>query len=93
MWSEGEGETVCLYFAHRTHYKEYLVDKINKNKLDPVTIYATEKIHFILIREELDFPPHEGEEQEETYRERMIKVSSIVMLSSMMRHGFPWVMH
>lgn len=59
------------------------MDKINKNRLDPVTMYATDKILLILTREELEFPPRhaneedEEEEEEETdeeRRDRLIKV-------------------
>lgn len=67
------------------HYKEYLVDKINKNKLDPVTIYGTPQIGAMLTREEIPIPPREeneeedGEDQEEEtedeLRERLIKVT------------------
>lgn len=65
------------------------MDKINKNKLDPVTIYATNKVTFMLAREELDVPARregnedengdeQAEETEEEYRERLIKVSQSV---------------
>ena len=73
----------------RLHYKEYLVDKINKNRLDPVTIYETEKIRLILTREELELPPRHGNEEEEEVeeeeteqqlRERLIEVSSELLL-------------
>ena len=62
------------------------MDKINKNRLDPVTMYATDKILLILTREELEFPPRnandeddvdeeeEGEETDEERRDRLIKV-------------------
>ena len=72
-------KTVAGIPHYRTHYKEYLVDKINKNKLDPVTMYKTDKILLILTREELEFPEkedddEEGEETEEEKRKRMIEV-------------------
>lgn len=67
-----------MYASFRTHYKEYLVDKINKEKLDPITIYETEKIQLILRREEMDVPDKEEEdgveEDADAYRERLIKV-------------------
>jgi len=66
-----------LYASFSTHYKEYLVDKINKAKLDPITIYETAKIKLILTREEMDVPEKEEEdgveEDEDAYRERLIK--------------------
>ena len=62
----------------RTHYKEYLVvDKINKAKLDPITIYETVKIKLMLTRDGLQVPDKDvdGEEEDyDTYRERLIKV-------------------
>ena len=68
----------------RTHYKEYLVDKINKAKLDPITIYETRKIQVMLTRDGLEVPEKEdaaGEEEEEaTYRERLIKVGVTAIL-------------
>ena len=70
-----------MYASFRTHYKEYLVDKINKAKLDPITIYETLKIKLILSREEMDVPEKEEEdgveEDEADYRERLIKVGAI----------------
>lgn len=69
-----------MYASFRTHYKEYLVDKINKAKLDPITIYETVKIALILTREEMDVPGKEEEdgveEDEADYRERLIKVGA-----------------
>jgi len=69
-----------LYASFSTHYKEYLVDKINKAKLDPITIYETAKIKLILTREEMEVPEKEEEdgveEEEDDYRERLIKVGA-----------------
>ena len=73
----------CNIPSYRTHYKEYLVDKINKKKLDPVTIYETPKVELILTREEMAVPERNNEndleeevveETDEEYRERLIKV-------------------
>ena len=54
------------------------MDKINKAKLDPVTIYETDKIKLILTRDGLEVPEKEdadGEEEDDgAYRERLIKV-------------------
>ena len=66
-----------MWLSPRTHYKEYLVDKINKAKLDPITIYETAKITLMLTRDGLEVPDKDvdGEEEEDgTYRERLIKV-------------------
>ena len=68
----------------RTHYKEYLVDKINKAKLDPITIYETVKIKLMLSRDGLEVPDKEDadgeEEDDDTYRERLIKVGMTAIL-------------
>ena len=67
-----------MWLSPRTHYKEYLVDKINKAKLDPITIYETIKIKLMLSRDALEVPDKEDvdgeEEDEDTYKERLIKV-------------------
>ena len=66
-----------MWLSPRTHYKEYLVDKINKAKLDPITIYETAKITLMLTRDGLEVADKDvdGEEEEDgTYRERLIKV-------------------
>ena len=80
--SSNAGHDVCVislaflthFLCHRKHYKEYLVGKINQGHLDPVTMHETEKVKVILLREELAVPEREGEEEEEDYRERLIKV-------------------
>ena len=59
---------------YREHYKEYLVDRINKAKLDPLPLY--DNIGVILTREEMKVPEREGEETDEDYRERLIQVCS-----------------
>ena len=60
------------------------MDKINKAKLDPITIYETHKIQVMLTRDGLEVPEKEdaaGEEEEEaTYRERLIKVGVTAVL-------------
>ena len=66
-----------MWLSPRTHYKEYLVDKINKAKLDPITIYETIKIKLMLSRDGLEVPDKDvdgEEEDEDTYRERLVKV-------------------
>lgn len=65
--------TNCL--CCRKHYKEYLVDRINKAKLDPLPLY--DNITVILTREEKRVPEREGEESDEDYRERLIEVSLV----------------
>ena len=59
----------------RKHYKEYLVDRINKAKLDPLPLY--EDIAIILKREEKPVPEKEEDETDEHYRERLIAVGAV----------------
>ena len=59
------------------------MDKINKAKLDPITIYETRKIQVMLTRDGLEVPEKEDaaeEEEEATYRERLIKVGVTAVL-------------
>ena len=54
------------------------MDKINRAKLDPITIYETIKIKLMLARDGLKIPDKKdvyGEEEDDvTYREWLIKV-------------------
>ena len=68
----------CFSF-YRLHYKEYLISKINKNKLDPIVLYTTNQIQQMLVREDIKPPDIEDEEQYK-YRERLIEVSVVLML-------------
>ena len=63
-------------YTHRTHYKEYLVSLINKNKVDPIELYNENKIKRILEREEMEVPQRNDDEEEEEYTERLIQVRS-----------------
>lgn len=56
---------------YRMHYHEYLVDRINKNRLDPIDLYSNEQIMLMLNREELD-PPQTVVGKE--YRQILIEV-------------------
>ena len=56
----------------RKHYKEYLVDRINNAKLDPLPMY--DKIELLLTREEKQVPEKEVDESDEDYRQRLIEV-------------------
>ncbi len=59
---------------YRTHYKEYLVDLINKNKLDPISMYSTIKIELMLTREEMALPDDEDEDDDDVQRAKLIQV-------------------
>ena len=57
------------------------MDKINKKKLDPITMYPIFKIKLMLEREEMKVPkisdendPGDDEETEEDYNARLIRV-------------------
>ena len=68
-----------MWPSFRTHYKEYLVDKINRARLDPITVCDTVEIKLMLSRDGLEVPERkeywDGEEEDDdTYRERLIKV-------------------
>ena len=56
------------------HYKEYLINKINKEKLDPVDMYNVHQVKLILKREELEVPKEEDDEEEEHYKGRLVEV-------------------
>lgn len=62
----------------RAHYIAYLVDEINRARLDPITIYETEKIKLMLARDGMEVLEKDnvdgGEEEDDNYRERLIKV-------------------
>ena len=47
---------------------------INKNGLDPVTIYELGPIKAMLAREEMAVPEQEDDEEDQQYRERLIQV-------------------
>jgi hypothetical protein len=53
------------------HYKEYLVDRINNAKLDPLPMY--DNIELLLTREEKQVPEKEVDESDEDYRQRLIE--------------------
>ena len=67
-----ESNEKCVLCCCRKHYKEYLVDKINKAKLDPISLY--ENIGVILIREEKPVPEKEEDEEDDHYTQRLIEV-------------------
>lgn len=69
-----------LHFI-RVHYKEYLVNKINKAKLDPVELYNTQQVKLILKREEVEqIPDQEDDEEDDDYKARLIEVKIPIVL-------------
>ena len=66
--------SLSLPLSSSLHYKEYLVNIINKNGLDPVTIYELGQIKAMLTREEMAVPEQEDDEEDQQYRDRLIQV-------------------
>lgn len=63
------------------HYKEYLVNKINKAKLDPVELYNTQQVKLILKREEVEqIPDEDDDEGEDDYKAKLIEVKIPIVL-------------
>ena len=56
------------------------MDLINKNKLDPVTMYPTYKITVMLTREEMAVPDRDDDDEDEDYREKLIQVTRIPLM-------------
>ena len=67
---------------YRVHYKEYLVGKINRAHLDPISLYSVQQMQAILQREDMKLPAEdeavEEDEVEEDYVKRLVKVREIV---------------
>ncbi len=55
------------------HYKEYLVSKMNQNRIDPADGFNIESLRIILERNNLPAPARAENETEATYRERMLQ--------------------
>ena len=70
---------LCCTLLHRTHYKEYLVNKINSNKLDPLVLYEDNQIERILDREEKPIPQKEEDDTDEQYRQKLIEVPPLLL--------------
>ena len=59
------------------------MDKINRNGMDPITMYPLDKIELMLTREDMAVPQRnrnaeEEEEDEKEFLERLIQVSNRV---------------
>lgn len=67
-----------FFFLHlllRSHYKEYLVNLINRNKVDPVYIMDVSEMIRLIEREEKTPPQRKPTYQESQYRKKLIQVS------------------
>ena len=67
------------FLLFRLHYKEYLVNKINKAKVDPVELYSVHQVKGILKREEVDVPEQEDNEEDDGYKARLVEVKYLIM--------------
>lgn len=67
------------FLLFRLHYKEYLVNKINKAKVDPVELYSVHQVKGILKREEVDVPEQEDNEEDVGYQARLVEVKYLIM--------------
>lgn len=63
----------------RLHYTEYLVEKINTHKLDPVSIFDEADLRVCLRRNGKTVPVRRWE-SEKLYRDKLIKVSTSAIL-------------
>ncbi|KAG0721320.1 E3 ubiquitin-protein ligase RNF31 [Chionoecetes opilio] len=75
------GRTVPSGYAGlcRLHYTEYLVEKINAHKLDPVNIFDEADLRVCLRRNGKTVPVRRWE-SEKLYRDKLIKVSTSALL-------------
>ena len=69
MW----GDFTYVLFPS-VHYKEYLVTKINKTHLDPISLYDVHGLEAMLTREEMLVLERKYYSEDE-YKERLMKVS------------------
>ncbi|XP_069817760.1 E3 ubiquitin-protein ligase RNF31 [Dendropsophus ebraccatus] len=62
-----------------SHYKEYLVSRINASSLDPCTLYDLEEIVTVCKRYLQKCPPREAAEDERSYKDRLVKMLVLEM--------------
>ena len=68
-----QGDFTYVLFPS-VHYKEYLVTKINKTHLDPISLYDVHGLEAMLTREEMLVLERKYYSEDE-YKERLMKVS------------------
>lgn len=77
---------VSLTFVSlRLHYTEYLVEKINTHRLDPVSIFDEADLRVCLRRNGKTVPIRRWE-SEKLYKDKLIKVSLTVMQTALLIH-------
>ena len=69
-------KNMYTFLYTRNHYKEYLVDLINKNKVDPVYIMNISEMIRLIEREEKTPPQRKPAYQESQYRKKLIQVTA-----------------
>ena len=73
---------VCgVYFVYnyRLHYKEYLVQLINVNNIDPIDTMNEDYILPVLLREKKEVPARQIGESDADYIERLRQVRGLVL--------------
>ena len=60
------------------------MELINRNNLDPVTVYTTLKITTMLSREEMAVPARDDGEDDKDYREKLIQVTCMQVLHNLL---------
>lgn len=74
--------TACSRFPGRVHYKERLVELINRSGCDPVVLFSPAEMRAELQRWNLAVPPRRPEEPEPLYLHRLRLVSDFYFLPS-----------
>ena len=62
-------------FFFRKHYKEYLVEMINRYALDPAVLMDLNELSAVIRREGKDIPKREGREADAAYKARLYQVN------------------
>ena len=64
----------CI-LSNSVHYIEYLVTKINKAHLDPISLYDVHGLQAMLARWELPALEIRKDDSEDVYKKKLIKVT------------------
>lgn len=67
-------EVLKTFNYFRKHYKEYLVDLINKNGIDPVDKMDRNEMMVVFPRAAVELPAQQQGEADENYRQRLLQV-------------------
>ena len=66
---------LLLLLFFRKHYKEYLVEMINRYALDPAVLMDHNELSAVIRREGKDIPKREGREADAAYKARLYQVN------------------